>query len=732
MDNLVYTTQQWLNLNYGDNSYYTVIDDDGVTGWGTMKALITALQIELGIDKPNGTFGPATRAAFRNLSITTTPLDDTVESEVSLQNQLFILQGALYCKGYSGGFTGKVNKATKEAVQNFQKDAGLRNADGVVTATIMKALLCMDAFKLLDYGEYNGDSQIRVIQQNLNRDYISNTNFQEDIGLVPCDGIYGRSTNKALLYALQIEEGIATPNGVFGPQTKSLCPVLSVGNTKKKFNYLLQYALYCNGYNPNGFDGLYGNGVKNAVTNFQSFCCLDADGIAGMKTWASLLVSTGDNSRKGIACDCSTTITDEKAKVLKNNNYSLVGRYLTGKYKITRQELEIIYANGLKVIPIMEQYGYYKEHFTEENGVKDALDAICSASTNGIAPNTVIYFAVDYDVISTEIESHIEKYFIGVKRVFENENINNYQIGIYAPRFVCQRMSEMGYTSRSFVCDMSTGFSGNLGYSLPKDWAFDQISTVKIPYNNTFIEIDNNIASSRATSSDYLVNVDTSEEEIVSIANSKSFAKKLGIEFSGVGTIQLLSTPNISMSLSLGYKSSVVSDGYETIQIENGQIDAVGYSSLLTDIQTAIGQDSCVELSNCLEIFDDMNVTAKVKAGTDKVIIETEEEIVINDSLSMIERLTVEIKNDCNKTAGENAEILINNVKNALVTVKGVSINIGTILLKILVVLLCAVVIILAVSIVGIISLEGAIVLSLGVLIGFCFVKLIKKDNESK
>lgn len=57
----------------------------------------------------------------------------------------------------------------------------------------MKALLDMSAFKLVS----GGDSRIRQIQQNLNRDY------NDYIGLMPCDGLYGRDTNKALIYALQ-------------------------------------------------------------------------------------------------------------------------------------------------------------------------------------------------------------------------------------------------------------------------------------------------------------------------------------------------------------------------------------------------------------------------------------------------------------------------------------------------------------------------------------------------
>jgi hypothetical protein len=44
---------------------------------------------------------------------------------------------------------------------------------------------------------------------------------------------------------------------------------------------------------------------------------------------------------------------------------------------------------------------------------------------------------------------------------------------------------------------MSTGFSGNLGYPLPSNWSFDQISTITIGSGEGAITIDNNINSGR-------------------------------------------------------------------------------------------------------------------------------------------------------------------------------------------------------------------------------------------
>lgn len=46
---------------------------------------------------------------------------------------------------------------------------------------------------------------------------------------------------------------------------------------------------------------------------------------------------------------------------------------------------------------------------------------------------------------------------------------------------------------------MSTGYSGNLGFPLPKDWAFDQIATITVGSGTGFIEIDKDVASGRDT-----------------------------------------------------------------------------------------------------------------------------------------------------------------------------------------------------------------------------------------
>ncbi|HDK7169193.1 TPA: DUF1906 domain-containing protein [Clostridium botulinum] len=476
MDQMVLGTQMWLNKTY--TGRISPVTEDGITGWGTIRALTKALQLEIGVGA-DGLWGPGTEGRC-----------PTISSNNDNKNIITILQCGLFCKGYDGGgIDGNYTARTSAGISNLKRDAGLSDIGGTATPLIFKVLLSsMDGFVLAS----SGDSNIRKIQQNLNRDYY------KVIGLIPCNGVYSRDTNRALIKALQFEEG-STPDGIWGPGTQNKCPTIPGSKSNKRFVLLLQYSLYVNGIDPHGFDGLFGNGLSNAIKEFQSFCALPADGYAGKQVWASLLVSTGDKNRKGTACDCAQSITSPRAASLKANGYKIVGRYLTGKFKMTPEEIQTIFANGLRLFPIFEVGGYENSYFTSSQGTADAISAMEAAMRLGFGKETIIYFAVDYDAYGSNIPNNVMPYFSAIKNQFNASNPENYRIGIYAPRNICTLVAQKGYSCSSFVCDMSSGFSGNLGYPLPKDWAFDQISTVTIGSGEGAIEIDNNICSNKYT-----------------------------------------------------------------------------------------------------------------------------------------------------------------------------------------------------------------------------------------
>lgn len=518
VDQMVYLTQRWLNQEYGDVPGFGSVTEDGLTGWDTVYGLLRALQHELGITSLANSFGPSTSSLYQqNLLYRQDGVTD---------RKFAILQGALWCKGYSPGyhlyeaedgtvvFDGVFDEGVERAVIQLKEDAGLINPNGVVTLNVMKALMSMDSFKLLS--SYGGNAEIRAMQQKINRKY------EQYTGLIPCDGVYGRNTNKALILALQAEEGlpVSVANGNFGNTTKLCCPTIPyVKNSTAARRYpgsssgsyysttqiaaiteLLQFALLVNGSSPGEIDGIFGPATQQAIRDFQEKHAINVTGMADEATWMSLFLSSGDTSRKALACDCATILTEAKAQTLYNNGYRYVGRYLTGTYNggiskaITKEEANIIFDAGLRFFPIYQTSANYASYFTPEQGAKDAKKAIAAATALGIPKGTIIYFAVDFDALDYQVTSLIIPYF---REVYRGMSESVYRTGIYGTRNTCSRVSEMGYACSSFVGDMSTGFSGNLGYSMPDNWAFDQFKTTSLGSGDGYIEIDKDGFSGR-------------------------------------------------------------------------------------------------------------------------------------------------------------------------------------------------------------------------------------------
>ncbi|PGT75522.1 peptidoglycan-binding protein [Bacillus cereus] len=489
-DPAVFAVQTWVNLKYGKIAGFQPAPLNGKTGWSTVFALTRALQVELGITSLADAFGPTTASKYKQwgeMSLGNVPTEEKGKAIVQ------ILKGAMYCKGYNPGkFDDVFDEKTENAVVSLQQDAGLPVADGKVYDYIFKAFLTMDAYRLTP----GGDAKVRQIQQDLNNKYYKTS------GVQPTDGHYQRGTNKALIYGLQTEMGIAagSQTGSIGPATKNGLPILKV-DSSGRFVTLFQYALYFNGYDSGSFSTTYNANIEGTVRAFQEFTLLPKDGVANKSTWLSALVSTGDPDRKGEACDCITEVTLERGKALKAAGYKTVGRYLTNvsggiNKKIQPDELKNIFAAGLSVFPIYQANGRQASSFSADQGRSDAVAAYNAAKEYGFKDDTTIYFAVDFDAYGTDITDNILPHFRALSEKML-ELGGSYKVGVYGARNVCIQVSEKGYAKTSFVSGMSTGFSGNLGYPLPKNWAFDQISTIKVGSGSGAIEIDNNIKSGR-------------------------------------------------------------------------------------------------------------------------------------------------------------------------------------------------------------------------------------------
>ncbi len=486
MDQMVLATQKYLNKNYSGKSGYNTIAEDGITGWSTIYALTRALQIELGLSAPANNFGNASTNAFKQKYPNGIKEQ---ESGAGVTSRVYaIIQGALWCKGYSTGankITEHFYSGTGFAVKSLKQDAGFENPDSTVTLNVMKALLSMDQFRVI-YSQ-GGTGTIQSIQQQLNRKY------EDYIDIIPCDGLYSRNMNKALIKVLQVIEGLSA-DGVFGNQTKAKCPILP--DTEGKLSadvveaatYLVKYALHCNGYEADVTTPDWSTAVEAAIKDFQQDLQLQVTGTVNVDTWMSLLLSKGNPDRACTACDTRFEITSGRADELKQKGYSIVGRYLTGtEFKVLRDdEPQRILDKGLNFFPIFQESSTNIAYFTEDRGKADADKAVRAARKFRIPEGTVIYFAVDLDATDPQITKYILLYFEAL-----SQNIDSaYKVGIYGTRNVCTQVCDAGYAVTCFVSDMSTAYSGNMGFKMPSQWNYDQFAEIDMGNGDWAIDKD--------------------------------------------------------------------------------------------------------------------------------------------------------------------------------------------------------------------------------------------------
>ena len=507
-DPMVFYAQRWLNQEYGGVSGFGSITENGKTGWDVVYGLLRALQHELGITDLANSFGNQTSALYNQNILS--------RNDGVTDRKYAILQFALWCKGYNPGYNISYNEDTgvvtinavfdedvENAVIELKEDAGLVNPNGVVTLNVMKALMSMDSFKLLG-SSYGSKSEVRSMQQEFNRKY------ESYIGLIPCDGVYGRSTNKALIYAFQAEEGlpVGVANGVFGPTTRNKAPNIPyVRNNSAVLSYqgnyytdteissfvkLLQFALFVNDFGNGSFTGNFDTTTQNNVKAFQKFYMLEETGKVDLRTWMSLFLSSGDPTRPAKGADCAQPLNAARAKTLFDNGYRYVGRYLTGTYAggqskaLTIAEEQIILDTGLRFFPIYQNGGTSLDYFSEDKGKSDATAAVEAAVALGIPQDTIIYFAVDFDAMESQVNSNIIPYFRGVHSIISG---SIYKTGIYGTRNTCRLVANAGYSCSSFVGDMSTG------------WAFSQFANLEgddaLGTGEGRVEIDKDAVSGR-------------------------------------------------------------------------------------------------------------------------------------------------------------------------------------------------------------------------------------------
>lgn len=474
-DQWVLEVQEWLNETYGSVSGFGKVIENGRTGWDTVYGLIRAVQHELGLTTLVNNFGPSTETAW-NAQV------PHILVEGNKDNIVKLIEGAFRCKGLGlGTFKDEYDTVyTEYGIKQLKALAGFQdpvNGNNTLFPSMWaKALFDMSAFVTVP----GGSAKIRDVQQYLNRKYYLYT------GIRGCDGIYQRATNEAIIYGLQAEMGMGTgtANGFFGAGTTANCPTLSSTQGSQENIYLLQAALIVNDMYSGSFNGQWNASLSTAIRNFRNFMKIGNIGsdVADMPVIKALLTTTGDINRPTDTIDTSLQInTQALANTLYSAGYRTIGRYLTGtvgndfrpKY-LTTNEIQILTQKGFSIFPIYQDGGWTHNYFASPGqGWKDGRLAGAAAYSLGFKTGTTIYFACDYDVLGHEIDTIIS-YMRDVQQAI-SMYFPQYNVSLYAPRNVCTRvMSAILEINTCFVSDMSSGFSANLGYKMPNNWAFDQ------------------------------------------------------------------------------------------------------------------------------------------------------------------------------------------------------------------------------------------------------------------
>lgn len=125
-------------------------------------------------------------------------------------------------------------------------------------------------------------------------------------------------------------------------------------------------------------------------------------------------------------------------KKLRDLGYTFVARYLSrSRWKaLTRQEAELITKADMYVVCVYQNSSNRADYFNENQGKRDAYEAIELAKSVGAPHDAVIYFAVDYDTRKDIIG--VYEYFDGVAEVFAE---TCHRIGVYGSYNTCVKVT---------------------------------------------------------------------------------------------------------------------------------------------------------------------------------------------------------------------------------------------------------------------------------------------------
>jgi hypothetical protein len=168
------------------------------------------------------------------------------------------------------------------------------------------------------------------------------------------------------------------------------------------------------------------------------------------------IIDTPSNTESKVPCLLSQGVRT----VIRYYNFSNSRTFPEKRLELA--EAQALAAHGMQIAVVFQQRQDQVADFTALKGVAAGRRAYRHAQDNINQPaNSAIYFSVDFDASSNEIESSVVPFFEGVKRAFTEESggAPEYRIGAYGSGLVCTTLTTKGLIDLTWLA-MSRGFRG--------------------------------------------------------------------------------------------------------------------------------------------------------------------------------------------------------------------------------------------------------------------------------
>lgn len=135
--------------------------------------------------------------------------------------------------------------------------------------------------------------------------------------------------------------------------------------------------------------------------------------------------------------------------------------------RLSPREAALLSRAGLDLVTVYQDNARAPEDFGLARGLLDGRSAFAFASQVGQPPGSAIYFAVDTDFSSAEIQNLVLPYFEGVRSGLDEAagGSSRFAIGVYGSGLTCQLVRENHALAQLSWLALATGWRGSASYS---------------------------------------------------------------------------------------------------------------------------------------------------------------------------------------------------------------------------------------------------------------------------